>query len=218
LVRAVASGSEVDVEQAAIVIEAFGKDDASFERDVETQQERIGLAAQLKHKKTLESQMPKLESVERQASEHYSRVVSEASSRLNAAKKAKRDVELELLGLTQIEVRLRESCLDASLLAREAELNSKRMTLIQKRRPLDEDLSRSANTVQSYQSSVDALNRKIADRSNDAVAKASYKRDLALKEPQHVLDQLQKAVNDIDEQLQPIDRELATIREKKLLV
>jgi uncharacterized protein YukE len=97
------------------------------------------------------------------------------------------------------------------------------MTLIQKRRPLDEDLSRSANTVQSYQSSVDALNRKIADRSNDAVAKASYKRDLALKEQaleqsQHVLDQLQKAVNDIDEQLQPIDRELATIREKKLLV
>lgn len=223
LIRSVAGGHEVDVEQAAIVIESNGKDNESFERDVETQLERIGLAAKLKHKLALEKQMPKLESVERQAGEHYAKVVAEASSRLNEAKKAKRDVELQLLGLTQIEGRLRESCLDASLLQRESELSSQRMKLIQQRRPLEEDLSRSANTVQSYQSSVDALNRKIADRNNDAVAKASYKRDLGLKEQalrqsQHVLDQLQKAVHDIDSELLPLDQELGLIRQRKLEV
>jgi hypothetical protein len=223
LLREVASGSEVDVESAALIIESANKDDAAFEKDVETQTQRIELAAKLKHKRELERQLPRLESVERLAGEHYGRVVSEASERLNAAKKAKRDVELELLGLTQIEVRLRESCLDATLLSREAELSARRMTLIQQRRPLEEDLSRSVNTVQSYQSSVDALNRKIADRNNDSVAKASYKRDLGLKEQalrqsQHVFEQLTQAIEDIDEQIQPLDRELEEIRAKKLLV
>ena len=223
LIRSVAGGHEVDIEQAAIIIEANGKDDESFERDVETQLERIGLAAQLKHKQALDRQMPKLESVERQAGEHYAKVVAEASSRLNEAKKAKRDIELQLLGLTQIEVRLRESCLDATLLAREAELSAQRTKLVQQRRPLEEDVSRAANTVQSHQSSVDALNRKIADRNNDAVAKASYKRGLALNEQalrqsQHVFEQLQKAVHDIDSELSPIDQELASIRVKKLEV
>jgi hypothetical protein len=223
LVREVAGGSEVDVEQAAIVIEAFGKDDESFERDVETQQARIGLAAQLKHKQALQKQLPKLEQAERLAGEHYERVVSEASSRLNEAKRAARAVNTELLCLMQVEDRLRDSCIDQSLLTRERELMATKMALVQKRRPLDEDLSRSRNMVQSHQSSVDALNRKIADRNNDAVAKAIYKKDLALNEralerQQHVARQLEQAIEDIDSELVPIDRELATIRLKKLEV
>jgi HPt (histidine-containing phosphotransfer) domain-containing protein len=67
------------------------------------------------------------------------------------------------------------------------------------------------------------LNRKIADRSNDAVAKASYKRDLALKEQalrqsQHVLEQLTQAIADIDSELAPLDQELGLIRQRKLEV
>jgi hypothetical protein len=223
LVREVAGGSEVDVEQAAIIIESNGKDDESFERDVETQQARIGLSTQLRHKQALEKRLPKLESAERQAGEHYARVVSEASEKLNEAKKARRDVELELLGLTQIEVRLRESCLDASLLQRETELNMQRTKLIQQRRPLEEDLSRSANTVQSHQSSVDALRKKIEKAKNDQLARQSYQRDLpqfetALEQHQHVVDQLEQAIAVLDAQLQPIDQALESIRLKKLEV
>jgi len=223
LVRKAAKGEEFDIDEAAEILEAANRTHEQLEDAVDVQQERIGLAAQLKHKKTLESQMPKLESAERQASEHYARVVSEASERLNAAKKAKRDVELELLGLTQIEGRLRDSCLDASLLAREAELNMQRVELVQKKRPLTEDSERAKNMVQSHQSSVDALRIKIERAKNDQLARQSYKRDLpqfeqALEQHQHVVDQLTQAIEDIDEQLQPIDRELATIRLKKLEV
>jgi hypothetical protein len=223
LVREVASGSEVDVESAALIIESAGKDDAAFETDVETQQERIGLSSQLKHKQQLQKQLPKLEQAERLAGEHYERVVSEASSRLNEAKRAARAVNSELLCLMQVEDRLRDSCLDQSLLTRERELMATKMALVQKRRPLDEDLSRSRNMVQSHQSSVDALNRKIADRNNDPVAKASYKKDLALNEralerEQNVARQLEQAIEDIDSELVPIDRELAEIRAKKLEV
>jgi hypothetical protein len=223
LVRSVANGSEVDCDDAATIIDDANKTAADFERDVEIQQDRIGLAAQLRHKRTLEIQLPQLESVERQAGEHYAKVVSEASSRLNEAKKAKRDVELQLLGLTQIEGRLRESCLDATLLAREAELSSQRMKLIQQRRPLDEDLSRSAGMVQSHESSVAALRIKIERAKNDQLARQSYQRDLpqfetALRQSQHVFEQLQKAVHDIDSELSPINLELESIRLKKLEV
>jgi uncharacterized protein YukE len=223
LVRKAAQGEEFDIEEAADILEAANRTHEQLEDAVEVQTERIGLAAQLKHKKTLESQMPKLESVERQASEHYSRVVSEASARLNEAKKAKRDVELELLGLTQTEVRLRESCLDATLLARESELNAQRIELVQKKRPLTEDSERAKNMVQSHQSSVDALRLKIERAKNDQLARQSYKRDLpqfetALRQHQSVLGQLTQAIEDIDSELEPLDRELATIREKKLEV
>jgi uncharacterized protein YukE len=223
LVRSVANGSEVDCDDAATIIDDANKTAADFERDVEIQQERIGLAIQLKHKQALEKQMPKLESVERQAGEHYARVLSEASERLNAAKKAKRDIELSLMGLSQVEVRLRDSCLDQSLLARERELMATRMALHQQRRPLSEDLDRAKNAVHSHASSVAALRTKIERAKNDQLVHQSYKRDLpqfetALRQSQHVLDQLTQAIENIDEQIQPLDRELATIREKKLLV
>ena len=223
LVRAVASGTEVDCDDAATIIDDANKTAADFERDVEIQQERIGLAAQLRRKKTLEGQLPKLESVERQASEHYAKVVSEATSRLNEAKRAKRDVELELLGLTQIEGRLRESCLDTSLLQRETELNMQRTKLIQQRRPLEEDVSRSAGMIQSHQFTIKALEKKSTDKLINPVGRASYRKELdensrALAHERHIHTQLQKAIADIDYELSPIDQELASIRLKKLEV
>jgi uncharacterized protein YukE len=223
LVRKAAKGEEFDIDEAADILEAANKSHEELEEAVEVQTDRIGLASQLRHKKTLESQMPKLEQAERIASENYQRIVSEAATKLNAAQKAKRGVELELLGLTQIEVRLRDSCLDQSLLTRERELMATRMALHQQRRPLSEDLDRAKNAVHSHQSSVEALRIKIERAKNDQLARQSYKRDLpqfeqALEQSQHVLDQLQKAVNDIDSELAPIDQELASIREKKLEV
>ena len=223
LVREVAGGSEVDIEQAAVVIESANKDDAAFEKDVETQQARIGLAAQLKHKQALDRQMPKLEQAERLAGEHYERVVTEASSRLNEAKRAKRALESELLALSYVEGKLSETCIDETLLQRESELTSKRMALVQQRRPLSDDFDRARNLVRSHQSSVDALRLKIERAKNDQLARQSYKRDLpqfetALRQHQSVLGQLTQAIEDIDSELEPLDRELATIREKKLLV
>ena len=223
LVRAVASGTEVDCDDAATIIDDAKKTAADFEKDVAVQQERVELSAKLQHKRELEKQLPKLESVERQAGEHYAKVVAEASSRLNEAKKAKRDVELQLLGLTQIEGRLRESCLDASLLEREAELNMQRVELVQKKRPLTEDSERAKNMVQSHQTSVDALRIKIERAKNDQLARQSYKRDLpqfeqALEQHQHVVDQLEQAIAVLDAQLAPIARELESIRLKKLEV
>jgi hypothetical protein len=223
LVRKAAKGEEFDVDEASNILEAADKTHEQLEDAVEVQTDRILLAAQLRHKKTLESQMPKLEQAERIASESYQRIVSEAATKLNAAQKAKRGVELELLGLTQIEVRLRDSCLDQSLLARERELMATRMALHQQRRPLSEDLDRAKNAVHSHASSVEALRIKIERAKNDQLARQSYKRDLpqfetALRQSQHVFEQLQKAVNDIDSELAPLDQQLATIRQRKLEV
>ena len=223
LVRSVAGGHEVDIEQAAIIIESNGRDDESFERDVETQQARIGLAAQLRHKQALEKQLPKLEQAERIASENYQRVVSEATSRLNEAQRAKRDVEHELLQLTQIEVRLRETCLDSSLLEKETELSAQRTKLVQQRRPLEEDLSRIAGMIRSHESTGIALEKKSTDKLSNPVGRASYKKELdensrALAHERHIHTQLTRAIADIDSELSPLDQELASIRQKKLEV
>jgi predicted outer membrane protein len=106
---------------------------------------------------------------------------------------------------------------------RESELTSKRMALVQQRRPLSDDFDRARNLIRSHQSSVDALNRKISDRSNDPVAKSSYRKDLALAQQSlehtvNVEQQLERAVTEINDQLGPIDQELASIRLKKLEV
>jgi hypothetical protein len=223
LVREVAGGSEVDIEQAAVVIESANKDDAAFEKDVETQQARIGLAAQLKHKQALDRQMPKLEQAERLAGEHYERVVTEASSRLNEAKRAKRALESELLALSYVEGKLSETCIDATLLAREVELTSKRMTLIQKRRPLDEDYRHSAALVSASHARIAGLQSQIERTSNNKLAQVEYRKDLAkaeqsLAHEQSVGKQLEFVIGKINDELSPIDDELATIRLKKLEV
>jgi uncharacterized protein YukE len=223
LVRSVANGSEVDCDHAATIIADAKKTAADFEKDVEVQQERIGLASQLRYRHELEKRLPKLEQAERIASENYQRVVSEAATKLNSAQRAKRDIEHELLQLTQIEGRLRESCLDASLLQRESELSSQRVELVQKKRPLTEDSERAKNMVQSHQSSVDALRIKIERAKNDQLARQSYQRDLpqveqALRQIRDVYDQLTRAIAGIDSELSPIDQELESIRLKKLEV
>jgi molybdopterin converting factor small subunit len=223
LVRDVAGGSEVDIESAALIIESANKDDAAFERDVETQQARIGLAIQLKHKQALEKQMPKLEQAERLAGEHYERVVTEASSRLNEAKRAKRALESELLALSYVEGKLSETCLDETLLAREAELTSKRMALVQKRRPLDEDYRHSTALVSASHARIAGIESQIERTSNNKLAQSAYRKDLAkaeqsLAHEQSVGKQLEIVIGKINDELEPLDQELATIRQRKLEV
>jgi len=223
LVRSVANGSEVDCDDAATIIDDANKTAADFERDVEIQQDRIGLAAQLKHKQALEKQLPKLEQAERIASQNYERVVSEASSKLNEAKRAKRALESELLSLSYVEGKLSETCLDETLLAREVELTSKRMTLIQKRRPLEEDYRHSTALVSASHARIAGLQSQIERTSNNKLAQVEYRKDLAkaeqsLAHEQSVGKQLEIVIGKINDELSPIDNELAKIRLRKLEV
>ena len=98
-----------------------------------------------------------------------------------------------------------------------------RVELVQKKRPLTEDSERAKNMVQSHQSSVDALRKKIERAKNDQLARQSYQRDLpqveqALRQIRDVYDQLTRAIAGIDSELSPIDQELESIRLKKLEV
>jgi hypothetical protein len=223
LVRKAAKGEEFDVEEAADILEAANRTHEQLEDAVEVQTERIGLASQLRHKKTLESQMPKHEQTERLAGEHYERVVSEASSRLNEAKRAKRALESELLALSYVEGKLSETCIDETLLAREAELTSKRMALVQKRRPLDEDYRHSTALVSASHARIAGIESQIERTSNNKLAQSAYRKDLAkaeqsLAHEQSVEKQLEIVIGKINDELSPIDDELATIRLKKLEV
>jgi hypothetical protein len=223
LVRAAANHNEFDIDEAADILEAADKTHEQLEDAIETQGARIGLAAQLKHKQALQKQMPKLEQAERIASENYERVVSEASSKLNEAKRAKRALESELLSLSYIEGKLSETCLDETLLAREVELTSKRMTLIQKRRPLDEDYRHSTALVSASHARIAGIESQIQKTSNNKLVQVEYRKDLAraqqaLAHEINVEKQLSRAITEIDDQVEPLDRELVSIRLKKLEV
>ena len=223
LVRAAANHNEFDIDEAADILEAADKTHEQLEDAIETQGARIGLAAQLKHKQALQKQMPKLEQAERIASENYERVVSEASSKLNEAKRAKRALESELLSLSYVEGKLSETCLDETLLAREVELTSKRMTLIQKRRPLEEDYRHSTALVSASHARIAGLQSQIERTSNNKLAQVEYRKDLAkaeqsLAHEQSVGKQLEIVIGKINDEISPIDDELAKIRLRKLEV
>jgi len=223
LVRKAARGEEFDIDEAADILEAANRTHEQLEEAVEVQGARIGLAAQLKHKQALQKQMPKLEQAERIASENYERVVSEASSKLNEAKRAKRALESELLSLSYVEGKLSETCIDATLLSREAELSARRMKLIQKRRPLDEDYRHTLALVSASNARIAGIESQIERTSNNKLVQVEYRKDLAraqqsLEHTVNVEQQLSRAITEIDDQVEPIDRELASIRLKKLEV
>ena len=223
LLKDVASGKECDADEAARVLDAAGKTEDQFEADVNTMQNRFELAQQLIRKVEIQRQIPKLEDAEQMASDHYEKVVRPASEKLDAARRAKRAAENELLLHSQVESKLAVSCLNASLIMRENELIALRKELQSKRQPLFEDLSHSRNVISSFKSSVESLSKKCQDKENyHPVGRAAYKKDLEktelrLEREIQMNEQLSKAVGQLDAELAPLDAEMKVLADRKLV-
>ncbi len=220
LLKNVATGQEVDADQAAVTIDAIGKSEDDFESDIVTMEKRIGLAGRLRESESIEKSIPGLRETHRIAKDALEAAILRLQPAATAAFDLLKNTE-DLLGhFHGVGLRLAETCLDESLKAKEREITGKRVAFVDKRRPLMDDLRLAREYLSNYQANIDDAKRKQQSQLRYARDQATV--DLRKWTKQHdaqssIIDQLEKSIAEIDVELRPLDQEMAKIRKQKLV-
>ncbi len=139
LVRDLASGTEIDADEAGHIMAAADRTVIDLENDVATMQRRLAAAAQLsRHEAAQESfeiASRKLQDAQARFDEAYRRFQPPIDDAVNE----RAAWELVVLQTSSVESVLLSTVMDAELLQREAELISERREIQQKLRPLLDD-------------------------------------------------------------------------------
>ncbi len=222
LLKEVARGEETDVDDAAIVIDAAGKSENDFERDVSTMEERFHLAEQLKIRKELERKLPILQRKFDAAKQAMDEAIRKLQPAIDQGYEELHTAELQHGTLIYVDGKLSGTCLNQSLLIREKELLAQRAELMSKRLPLAEDLRTAQAIIRNSETSLTGLKSQSKVHPHykpDQVDIRTKERKLAesLSHQKPIAEQLEAAVARIDDELAPINRELADIAKQKLV-
>ena len=198
------------------------KTEEQFEADVQTMTERIGLASQLQRKREVEKLVARHESELAKAKQELEDAYSKLSPIVTACFNRWQASENELTSLSNVEAKLTATCLDPAILEREKELQVHRKELMQKLRPLVADLEHAQAILRGYESSVESIRYSLTKDIKHAPSvhekrsslRASQER---LEHQTSVVDQLSHAVSRLNEELHPIDVELAKLQLQKLV-
>lgn len=222
LLKDVASGSEIDADEGADVIESANKTEEDFAKDVAIMQKRFTFAAQLKARNQVQATIPSLEKAQADAQAKLNAAIEQLRPIAIEAERKVRDAQNQVGQFYLVERQLEESCLDPSLIARETELVEKRLALVRSRSPLDDDLRRAQSLLRGQTSNIENLQAAIAKNRHDLPSVTGDKKELqqARLQQEHLsetVEDLQKAIGDINAELAPIESELAAVRKAKLL-
>lgn len=222
LVRAVATGDEIDAENAADILEIHGKSEADFARDCETQARRFADVDEYARLLKIQDGIPALQAEVDRTRQALDAAVAKYQPTLFAAADRLRLAEQELLRLSGTGDQLRRTVLDGSIATREAELSELRTAIHAKLRPILEDLDRARSWERSKQTSEANLKHRIGDLSpGDLPSRSSYREKL--DSIQQELRSVRKRIADLESlaaeyraEMLPIDRELSELDAKKL--
>ncbi len=221
-IRDMASGKELDADEVAEILDALSKTERDFELDVEKMEQRFVEAGQLKEKEALERTIPTLTRNLELASEALEAAYRKLQPSVEFASQQLRSAENRQLLFHGIEGKLVSSCMDQSLLTREKELISQRAELHSKRTPLQSDLRTAQAIIRNCEISFESLKHQSKknpnykpEQSDIRSKERSCADELARQKP--YAEQLEAAIAKIDEELEPINRELADINKQKLV-
>ena len=222
LVRSVAGGAEVDMDDAAQTIDDANKTAADFERDVATMQKRIAFAEQLKLKADIEKSIPQLERDAQTKRKKFWDAVHTLEPQAILAEQTLRESENRILQLSGAERSLRETCIDETLLAREAELRAKHKEIGEKLQPIEVDHRTAKRIYESNFNAFEDVQKQIERNRKDHPALAKLRKDMERLEPaleasEQTFRDLSSALSELRAELAPIARELEEIDRRKLI-
>jgi hypothetical protein len=221
LLKEVARGEETDVDDAAIVIDAAGKSEDDFERDVATMEQRFALAGQLKARVEIERSLPALQAKLDAANRAYNDAVQRLQPTIQIAFTALQEAQNAQQSMSNVDAKLCETCLNQTLLSRERELLAKRLAVHQKRRPLFDDLEMAKAYLSTCRAGLEGERgrKKILPLTptEKGISHQEHHWRMELKKQESLVAQLTEAVRLLDDELLPINNELASISKEKLV-
>lgn len=210
LVKDVASGNEVDADDAAIVIEQADKSDSDFERDVQLMGERIQAAERLRERKDAERQLAQAEKDAAAAKAKLDAALAKLRPAVDEAVTRYEYLTLEILTRSTTESQLASSVMNPAILTREAELSEQSAEVQAKLEPLERDHYRHREWAMNAQNTVDQINRSIGGlESWNNQKRVGLTIDLAKAEER--LARERDAVRQIEHLLRPLQQERAAI-------
>ena len=221
LVR-MSQGEELDVDEVPRLTVDAGRSQKECDADFELMQKRLKQVEQYRALNQVASTIPALEREAAAAQKKLNDAIEILRPIAQEAERKLRDAQNVNSQVVVLEQLLIQGCLDQSLLARERELEQKRLELVRSRSPLDDDLRRVSSLLRGQTANIENLEISIQKNKRDLPSVAGDKKDLQQARSHHsslaeTVDDLQKAIGDINAELAPIENELAAVRKAKLL-
>jgi len=222
LVRSVASGDEVDCDFAAQTIEDASKDAVDFEKDVSLMQRRFSMASQVREMNALQKMLPTLENEAQIAKQKLNDAISRLQPLATQAEVKAHEIQTRIGQYSMAERQLAETCMDAGLLAKESELQKKRSEVVEKLRPLQDDLRRELSYLRGNEMSCQAIQQRLKEYKGNHPAAVRYREDLArdqalVESGSITVRDLQQAVDGLNQELASLNGEMAEIAKAKLV-
>jgi hypothetical protein len=205
MLLSLAKGEEIDLDDVRRLTIDAGKSEEECSRDLELMQQRIQKVQEKQDWLKVQATIPALQAKHDALKAELNAVVERIRPQL-----IKLEWDLHAASdpkIVWLDDFLNTNCLNQSLIEREKEVGSQRFALGGQKRTLEKDLTTAEQHLSYF---VARLKRK---ESLTVHKELEASRD----EWQSTIEQLEIAIRNIDEQLEPIDAELADIKKEKLL-
>ena len=215
-VRDLASGAEIDSDEAAAVLDANGKDESSLEHDVGIQQQRFTWSAQLQANQQAGADRSRAERDLATAQQALQAAYDKLLPAVDAAHDRLNDANLRFLTTQGADSRLAENILDQELLQREAALIPELQTINSELKPLAADHGRLQTALENAE-----FQHTQKTRSTGRVAWFIQPKDA--RELAEIVANLQSQLSQLDALIRPrqqrqreLQRQLSEIHAEKL--
>ena len=215
MLLSLARGEEIDLDDVRRLTIDAGKSEEECSRDLETMQQRISKVKEkadwIKVQDGIPALQKKYDALRDELNETIKRIQPQLV-RLEWDLHAANDPKI-----VYIDDFLNNNCLNQSLIEREREVGSQRFALGMQKRTLVDDLTKAKQHESYFNARLQKYeNRKDGWKPKDASAVDYKELQASRAEWQSTIIQLERAIAVLDEQLEPIDQELADIKIEKL--
>ena len=216
MLRSLAMGEEIDLEDVKRLTIDAGKTEEECSRDLETMIQRIAKVEERVGWIKIQDGIPALQKKYDSLRDELNAVIARIRPQL-----IKLEWDLHAAAdpkIIWIDDFLSRTCLNQSLLEREREVGEQRKALGMQKRSLVDDLEKAKQHLSYFNARLEKYeNRKDGWKPKNASAVDYKELQASRDEWQSTSEQLERAIAAIDEELEPIDAELADIQKEKLL-
>ncbi len=217
----IVSGVELDSEAAEIVLNEYGKDQLQLETDVETMRQRLTWVKNISDRRQAETEAGnyrnQIEALDREfqiAKQKHAERIAELTPKLQVS-------EGTIRRCVDAEIRLKNSCMDPSLLSRENELANRKNPLAAKRQTIVSDLNILQSQVPASKRKTETWtglfsNAPFEDKRKRYFGVEAKLHEEAAKHLQQKIAGKQSELRSIDAEMSRINRELSEISTAKL--
>ena len=206
LLRSLAMGEEIDLDDVRRLTIDAGKTEEECSRDLELMQQRIAKVQEKADWIKVQDGIPALQ-------KKYDALRDELNETIKRIQPQLVRLEWDLHAasdpkIVYIDDFLNNNCLNKSLLEREREVGEQRKALGMQKRTLVDDLEKAKQHESYFHARLGKKGLAERDRKELQASRDEW---------QSTIEQLERAIAVLDEQLQPVDAELADIGQEKLL-